>query len=134
AVLTLLGGWVTALSARGERTIAAPEFFTGPMTSSLADDELAVSARFPAPSGRAGTCFEEIARRRGDYAMAGIAALSALDENDAFTSLRIALVSVTDVPEVLDLTEHVAGARWEQVDAQALGDHVRDTVETEGDL
>ena len=134
AVLALLGGWVTARSVRGERTISAADFFAGPMTSTLAEDELVISARFPAPGGRAGTYFDEIARRRGDYAMAGIAAVSVLDDDDAFVSLRISLVSVTDVPEVLDLTEYVAGSRWEDVDAHALADHVRDTVETDGDL
>lgn len=35
---------------------------------------------------------------------------------------------------MLDLTPLVAGARWEDVDVQALGEHVRDTVETEPDL
>lgn len=134
AVLALLGGSITARSARGERTIAAPDFFTGPMESSLRPEELAVSARFPAPQGRAGTFFDELARRRGDYAMAGVAAVSVLDDADAFVSLRVALVSVTEVPEVLDLSPLVAGARWEDVDVQALGEHVRDTVETEPDL
>ena len=134
AVLTLLGGTVTARSAEGERTLDAAEFFAGPMESSLREDELAVSAHFPAPQGRFGTYFDELARRRGDYAMAGVAAVAVLDEADAFTSLQVSLVSVTDVPQVLDLTELVAGARWEDVDAAALGEHVRDTVETEGDL
>jgi len=134
AVLTLLGGSVTAQSAEGERTIDAADFFFGPMESTLREDELAVSAHFPAPQGRFGTYFDELARRRGDYAMAGVAAVAALDEADALTSLQVSLVSVTDVPEVFDLTDLVAGARWEDVDTQALGDHVRDTVETEGDL
>src|SRR5690606_4989202 len=47
-VLALTGGSVTALSARGERVIPAAEFFVGPLESSLAEDELAVSAFFPA--------------------------------------------------------------------------------------
>lgn len=134
AVLALLGGWLVARSTAGERTIGAPELFVGPLETSLRDDELAVAARFPAVDGRAGTCFDEIARRHGDYAMAGIGVISVLDSDDAFVSLRLSLVSVTEIPEVFDLSELVAGRRWEDVDAEALAEHVRDRIEPESDL
>src|SRR5215217_544938 len=49
AVLTLLGGALTVRSVRGERTVCADELFTGPLETSLADDELALAAHFPAP-------------------------------------------------------------------------------------
>lgn len=134
AVLTLLGGSIVARSTAGERIIESPDLFLGPLETSLRDDELAVAARFPAVKGRAGVCFDEVARRHGDYAMAGIAAVSVLEEDDTFRSLRVSLVSVTEVPEVFDLSEFVSGRRWEDVDVDALSAHVRDRVEPESDL
>ncbi len=61
-------------------------------------DEIAVEAFFPALADGAGVAFEEIARRHGDYAMAGVAALV---HGDRVTA---GYLSVSDVPTVVDLT------------------------------
>jgi aerobic carbon-monoxide dehydrogenase medium subunit len=68
--LTALDGEVLAKSARGERAIAARDFFKGIMTTALRDDELLVEARLPMLA--ADTCFGfyEFSRRAGDFAMA----------------------------------------------------------------
>ena len=69
-VLAALDGEVLAKSARGERVIAARDFFKGIMTTALADDELLVEARLPLlpPDTRCG--FYEFNRRAGDFALA----------------------------------------------------------------
>lgn len=133
-VLALLEGHVVARSVRGERTIEAADFFVGPMESALAYDELAVAAYFPAPEGRAGTAFDEICRRHGDYAMCGAGVVAVVDEAEQLVSLRLSLVSVTDVPEVLDLTPEVVGQAWDELDHAALGAAVRDRIDPPGDL
>ncbi len=97
-VLRLLGGSVEVEGSAGRRTIAADDLYLGPLESSLAHDEVALSAWFPALAPRAGVSFEEIARRHGDYAMVGAAALV---EGD---SVRVGYLSVSDVPSVLDLS------------------------------
>ena len=74
-VLRLLGGSVDVESVRGRRTIAADDLFAGPLESTLAADEIAVEAFFPALAPGAGVAFTEIARRHGDYALVGVAAL-----------------------------------------------------------
>ena len=111
-VLTLLGGSVEAASVRGRRTIAAADLFLGPLESSLAPDEIALSAFFPALPPGAGVAFEEIARRHGDYALCGVAALADGE------SVRAGFVSVSDVPTVVDLTGVPAGERGEAALAQ----------------
>lgn len=103
AVLALCDGTVTARSAAGTRTIAAADFFLGPLTSALAPDELAVSAHFPARPAGSGSAFVEIARRNGDYALCGVAAVAQVDDGK-LTGLRCGYLSVADVPLVLDLT------------------------------
>ncbi|WP_182523965.1 FAD binding domain-containing protein [Nocardioides dongkuii] len=105
AVLALLGGSVEAASVRGTRTIAADELYLGPLESSLAPDEIATSAWFPALPPGAGVAFEEVARRQGDYALAGVAAVA----DDA--GVRAGYLSVCEVPTVVDLTDVPAGGR-----------------------
>ena len=69
-VLAALDGEVLAKSARGERVIAARDFFKGIMTTALADDELLVEARLPLLSDDARCGFYEFNRRAGDFALA----------------------------------------------------------------
>lgn len=109
-VLSLLGGSVEAASATGTRTIPAGELYVGPMESSLRHDEIAVSAFFPALAPGAGVGFEEIARRHGDYALCGVAALVDGD------SVKVGYLSVSDVPTVVDLS----GVPTEQLGEAAL--------------
>ena len=109
AVLALLGGSVDVVSPRGRRTIAAEDLFAGAMESSLERDEIAVEAFFPALASGSGVAFEELARRHGDYAMCGVAAVVAVD-GGRVTSVRTSYLSVNDVPAVVDLTEAVDGA------------------------
>lgn len=105
AVLALCNGTVTAVSAAGRRVINARDFFVGPLESALRPDELAVQAFFPALAPRSGTAFVEIARRHGDYALCGVAAIAQLGSAGDLTSLRCAYLSVSDTPLVLDLTD-----------------------------
>jgi carbon-monoxide dehydrogenase medium subunit len=109
-VLRLLEGSVDVESAaRGRRTIPADELFVGPLESSLAPDEIAVSARFPALPADAGVAFDEIARRHGDYALCGVAALVRL-AGEEVVEARAGYLSVSDLPTVVDLTAAVGGA------------------------
>lgn len=98
AVLCLLGGSVEAVSVRGTRTIAAADLYAGPLESTLAADEVATSAWFPALGPGEGVGFAEIARRHGDYAMVGVAAHVAPD------AVRLGYLSVDDTPTVVDVT------------------------------
>lgn len=71
--LLALDGTVIVQSPRGERRIAAAEFFTGLYTTALADDELLVACDLPLAQRDDWFGFQELARRLGDYAIAGLA-------------------------------------------------------------
>ena len=103
-VLRLLEGSVDVASVRGRRTIPAAELFAGPLESTLAHDEIAVEAFFPALSPGAGVAFEEIARRHGDYALVGVAAYVECAGEDV-TRARLGYLSVCDVPTIVDVTD-----------------------------
>lgn len=111
AVLALLGGTVELASAAGRRTSTAADFFLGPLESDVRPGELAVSAWFPPLGERAGTSFEEIARRHGDYAMAGAAALVELDQaGTRVTTARVAYISMAPTPVVIDVSAQAPDA------------------------
>jgi aerobic carbon-monoxide dehydrogenase medium subunit len=62
-------------SATRKRTVKAEDFFLGPMQTVLAPDELLTDIRIPLDPASERTCaFEEVSRRRGDFAIIGIAA------------------------------------------------------------
>ncbi|MDN5894779.1 MAG: FAD binding domain-containing protein [Nocardioides sp.] len=111
AVLMLLDGSVTVRSVDGERTIGVHDLFVGPLESSLAPNEIAVSAQFPALAEGTGVACDEVARRHGDYALCGVAAVVGVDGAGAVTSARAAYWSMGDVPVAVDLTEAFVGGR-----------------------
>ena len=81
-------------SATGERQVAASEFFVGLLSTDIRSDEMLVDIVLPAPKPRTGACFMEVARRRGDFALAGIAAVVTLDEARRCSNVRLALCGV----------------------------------------
>jgi carbon-monoxide dehydrogenase medium subunit len=83
---------------QGERTVAADDFFVTYLTTCVAPDELLVAVRFPPPPDGARPAFQEVARRHGDFALAGCAGLVALDEAGVCTTARIALFGVGPGP------------------------------------
>jgi CO/xanthine dehydrogenase FAD-binding subunit len=85
-------------SSNGHREVAASGFFQGLLTTDIQVDEMLVDIAFPAPKPRTGTCFMEVARRRGDFALAGVAAIVILDEEQRCSKLRLALCGVGETP------------------------------------
>ncbi|MCK1713413.1 MULTISPECIES: xanthine dehydrogenase family protein subunit M [unclassified Bradyrhizobium] len=81
-------------SAKGEREVAASEFFQGLLTTDIQSDEMLVEIAFPAPAARTGACFIEVARRRGDFALAGVAAVVTTDARGRCSQLRLVLCGV----------------------------------------
>jgi carbon-monoxide dehydrogenase medium subunit len=73
AVALALDAAIEAHSPRGQRSIAAAEFFTGIWTTALEPDELLTGVTFPSATGKQGFAIEEFARRSGDFAVAGAA-------------------------------------------------------------
>jgi carbon-monoxide dehydrogenase medium subunit len=75
AVLAALDGEVVVVGPAGTRVIGWEHFFTGYLTTAVGPDELVTEVRFPLPPPRTGSAFLEVARRHGDFALVGVAAL-----------------------------------------------------------
>jgi len=81
----------------GDRVIAAAQWFEGYLTTSRGADELLLEVRFPAARPGTGTSFLEVARRHGDFAIAGLATSLVLS-GGVISEARLALAGVSDVP------------------------------------
>ena len=134
AVLALTGGSVELAQQGSTRTVAADEFFLAPLESAVEAGELAVSAWFPATPPRTGTSFVEVARRHGDYAVCGLAAMLTVAADGTIEQARTAYISVGPTPVVLDLTEAVHGQRPESADWEAAGRLAQGQVDPEPDI
>ena len=97
AMSVLLDAEIIATGPGGERRIAAADFFEAPLTTSLEPEEIVTAVEIPALPDGAGWGFEEFAQRRGDFAVAGIAALVCKD-GDALSGVRIAVFGAHDTP------------------------------------
>jgi len=93
ACITALGATLVVASARGERRIAAETFFLGVYATTLEPDELVLRVEIPAISPGWSHGFHEVARRHGDYAMAGLA-LALHREGSRVVEARIAFCGV----------------------------------------
>jgi len=98
ALLTCLNGEVLAQSIHGERVIKAEEFFTGYLSTALEPGEMLTEVRFPLLTPKAGWAFLEFARRSGDYALVGAAAVLTPAADDHCMSAHIAYLGIAGAP------------------------------------
>lgn len=100
AVLTVVG-------PKGMRIVPASAFFRGGLETALAPDELIVSLLLPPWWRGRRWGFEEFARRRGDFAMAGVAAYYHLDAQGEICDAHVGVIGVADRPVRLKEVELV---------------------------
>lgn len=151
AVACCLGATMTVVSQRGRREIGAADFFTAAMTTALRPDELLESVAFPSAEPGEGSGFAEVARRHGDFALAGVAvrvrgaaagrpraAVACFGVADR-PVLRDVSAWVSDVLAGVPLDGHPPGGAAARDAlragfAAAAGDFAADVVTTAGDL
>jgi len=101
AALLALDATLGLLGPRGTRRVAVADFFRGLLATALADDELLAEVTVPATPR--GWGFGEIARRLGDFALAGVAA-----SLDAHGHACVVGFGVADRPVRLRAAEAIA--------------------------
>jgi CO/xanthine dehydrogenase FAD-binding subunit len=135
AVVTAMGARMKIRSARGERELAASDFFAGLLTTSLEPDEMLVRIDFPAPKSRSGSCFMEVARRRGDFALAGVAAIVSLDEEGQCVEVRLALCGVGETPvDASDVAVSLLGQRCTDTAIETVAAETQEAIDPPGNV
>ena len=107
--LVTLGGTVMLRSKRKRRTVPAAEFFQGVLTTDRRPEEMVTALDWPERRGGGwGYAFEEIAQRRGDFAIIAVAAAVRLDGDGRIRDISVGLGGVEDRPFLAD-TDGCAG-------------------------
>lgn len=96
ALALALDGECEVVGPRGTRTLAIDELFVTYFTTTLQPDEILKEVRLRLPAGRVGSTFVELTRRHGDFAIAGVGALLALDGEGSVSDARLTLIGVKD--------------------------------------
>jgi CO/xanthine dehydrogenase FAD-binding subunit len=121
-----LGGTIHVLGPGGERRVPAEDFFISYYTSGLGPSEVVTAIEVPAMRAGTGWSFQELVRRRGDFAIVEVAALVELDpDGRRFRAVRLVLGGVGERP--LDLSAEAAALNGEEIDVRIvdqLGDRV----------
>jgi carbon-monoxide dehydrogenase medium subunit len=128
AVALAVDAQFRATGPSGERTIEAADFFVTYLTTSLEADEILTEVRLPALPAASGWSFTEVARRHGDYAMAGVTAVLTLDGAGRCARARLVLFGVGATPvratqaEQMLVGEKPAENLFRQAGERAAGD------------
>jgi carbon-monoxide dehydrogenase medium subunit len=118
----------------GARTIKAAEFFQGPLTTALKPDEIITEIHLPAWPAARRYGFQEFARRRGDFAMAGVALYYDVDGGKA-ANAHIGVIGVGDCQRRLPKAEAVLnGKPADEALAVKVGEAAAAEVEPQEDI
>ena len=117
------------------RVIPAEELFVTYMTTSLGPDEILSSIFFREPPNNSGWGFHEVARRSGDYALAGSSAVITLDDAGVCTRARIALFGVSATPvRATEAEELLVGNAYSATLVKEAALAIHNVVDPESDV
>jgi CO/xanthine dehydrogenase FAD-binding subunit len=135
AAMIALDATMTVSSAAGTRRVAARDFFTGYLQTVLAADELLTEIVVPATVGRSGSCFAEVARRHGDFALAGAAVRVTLSGAGRCESAAVVLLGAAAVPvRAHDAEDRLTGSSLTGPDVGAAAEAAAAGVTPTGDM
>ncbi|MBI05153.1 MAG: carbon monoxide dehydrogenase [Pelagibacteraceae bacterium] len=129
AISVLLDAEIIAIGEHGERRIAASDFFEAPLTTCLHTTEIVTAVELPRLTIGTGWGFEEFSQRRGDFAVAGVAAIVTKD-GDVLSDVRIAVFGAHNTP----LRAVRAEQAMREAGIDAAVDMLRLEIDPSGDL
>ena len=134
AVALALDAEMEVVGPGGQRTVPAVDFFQGMWETELAPADVLVAVRFPVWTRPSGFAVEEVARRHGDFAIAGCACGVEV-EDGRIGRAAIALFGVAATPVRAEVAEKaLVGADAATVDAAEIGDLAATGLDPPDDL
>ncbi|MCW2720673.1 FAD binding domain-containing protein [Pseudonocardia sp.] len=133
AVASCLGATLEIAGPGGRRRVPAKEFFVGAMTTGVTPEEVLVGVEFPVAGAGEGFGFGEIARRHGDFALAGVVTRVRVGGDGAVTDARLTGFGISDRPVTSDVTSWLQDTTDEQRLRAATRELAEQVVDTGGD-
>ncbi|MDA9171174.1 FAD binding domain-containing protein [Alphaproteobacteria bacterium] len=91
---------------KGKRTVAANDFYLGLFETDIMPDEMLIGINYPCLKTNQYIVFDEVCRRHGDYAMAGLIARVEL-ENNNIKELKLVFFATGDRPDIAHETAKI---------------------------
>jgi carbon-monoxide dehydrogenase medium subunit len=133
AVAVCLDAQLRVVGPRGQRSVAAEDFFEGYLTTLLEPDEILTETWLPPVVPGTGQAWIEFARRHGDFALAAVAVSLTLRDEDVVTA-RIVLAGVGGKPVRAREAETVLIGGSVRERASAAADAVRTSIDPDADI
>ncbi len=123
AIMLALGATFVLRGPKGERSVAANQFYKGLYSTALAPNEILTEIRIPVPPARSGGAYAKLKRKTGDFAVAAAAVQVTLDAKGAIERAAIALTNAGPTPvEATEAAKSLVGQKpSESVLAEAAG-------------
>jgi len=135
AVTTCLGASFTLRSASGERVVSAEDFYLGYMATAVEPNEILTEIRLPPWNGRRVWAIDEVSRRKGDFAMVGVALSLELNDDSTCKEARITLFGVSGKPVRMENAEQrMAGANLDEATFKEIEQIVADELDPDSDI
>ena len=135
SIMVALDAVMNVRSKNSRRTVPAEEFFTFHLTSSLASDELLVSVDVPRMGANTVGVFDEITRRKGDFALVGAALIGTWDSDGTSRDCRIVCSGVAPTPlRLRDAEQYVSGTDLSDKVLVGVQQLVMDSLEPTQDI
>lgn len=126
---------MTIVGPRGTRTEAATDFFVGPLQTTLEPDEILTEVHLPAWKPGRKWAFLEFARRKGDFAMAGVALHYDLGSSGEVVEPHVGAIGVADCPIRLTEVENLLrGKRLDHALIAEAGLKARQSIDPPSDI
>jgi carbon-monoxide dehydrogenase medium subunit len=110
AIMIALGATLVLRGSKGERGVAANQFYKGFYATALGPDEILTEIRIPMPPPRSGGAYAKLKRKVGDFAAAAAAVQVTLDAKGAVERAAIALTNAGPTPvEATDAARSLIG-------------------------
>jgi len=135
ALALALDGEFDVVGPSGTRTIPADSFFVTYLTSALEPEELVTEVRLTLPNSATGSSFVELARRHGDFAVAGAGAMLRLSETRTIEEARIVLIGVAATAlRARDAEQSLLGREANPDAFEDAAEIVRGVIDPSGDI
>jgi 2-furoyl-CoA dehydrogenase FAD binding subunit len=119
-----LGGTAILQSTRGERQVAAEQFFQSSFTTAIEPDEMLTKTMWPLPAPNEGITFKEYRRRHGDFALLAAACTMKIGGDRKVQHVRLGLGGLADTPLLVDEVRELVGEHWAKERARRVAEAV----------
>jgi carbon-monoxide dehydrogenase medium subunit len=135
AAILALRAELVAASARGERIIAADDFFVDLLTTALRPDEVLREIRITTPPARTGQAYAKVHHPASGFAVVGVAASITLGGDGNCSAAGVALTGVaTKAYRAAQVESALVGSALDEQTISDAASHAAEGVEPNGDL